>query len=115
MLLALLLLAPQAADPVEGALAEYRRATSAVVHCETPATDEIVICARRDADRYRVPLVLRGASHGEAVPDERARYIRTNTPCEDRGPFLIGCGMVGVSMTTSGNGTKVYTERELAP
>ena len=76
-----------------------------------------MVCARRTADRYRVPLVehIPGDPRHEGVPEERARYVHTNTPCEDRGPFLIGCGKVGVSMTTGAGGTRVWTERELAP
>ena len=119
LLSTMLFAAAQDSDAVNRAVARYHELTRADVPCAAPdENEEIVVCAARDADNYRVPFltVARGDPRREGVHEERERYIRTNTPCQDNGPFLIGCGMVGVSMTvTQGGGTRFETERELAP
>jgi hypothetical protein len=78
--------------------------------------DEITVCGRRDADRYRLPLVIptEGAPNPDNVPAQRAYLVRTMSPCEKRGPFLIGCGSVGVSAGIGFDG-KVIAYRKLAP
>ncbi len=78
--------------------------------------DEITVCGRRDADRWRVPLIERDAGdpRAESVMGERTRLQRITTPCQDHGPFLIKCGMAGVSATIGfGGGGPQF--RELAP
>lgn len=65
--------------------------------------DAIVVCGKRQADRYRVPLVIReaGDPRGEGVYGERERLQYITTPCQQQGAFLIGCGSVGVSVSTN--------------
>ncbi|MDP5279392.1 hypothetical protein Q9Q95_10705 [Sphingomonas sp. DG1-23] len=113
MLLALLLLV-QDAPGLEGAIAAYREKTAGDVPCRsTDNDDEIVVCARRDADRYRVPFV--GPSR-EELPDQRvARLVgqRTEPEC-GQGAFTAHCGYVGVSVSAGGRGLK-WVKRELAP
>ena len=46
--------------------------------------------------------------------EERAELIATGSPCEQLGPYLIGCGMVGVSVSTR-IGTGKIEYRPLAP
>jgi hypothetical protein len=110
LLMPLTLLLAGAEDPkahVAAILEQYRADTRAGPRCETPADkDEIQVCARREAEQWRVPLIQSdpGDPKHEGVPAERARYIRTRTACEDHGPFLIDCGMAGVSMTVAFGG-----------
>jgi hypothetical protein len=113
MLLPLLLLA-QEAPALAAALAEYRAKTSADVPCRaTEDGDEIVVCALRDADRYRVSFV--GPARQE-LPDQRvARLVggRTEPEC-GQGAFMARCGFVGASVSVGGRGVK-WVKRELAP
>lgn len=75
-------------------------------HCGTHRNDDIVVCGRRQADKYRLPIV--GPAAGTNVPAERAALVREATACEARGPFLIGCGMAGVSVSVGlGRGGQV--------
>lgn len=116
-----------AAEPpsahVAAILAEYRAGTRAGPSCDAPKDkNEISVCANRRADRWRVAFLQAdpGDSRHEAVPDERARYIRTRSPCQDHGPFLIGCGMAGASMTMGFGGpgadkARIEKPRPLAP
>lgn len=95
--------APAAAQDGD-AMAVYREKTQAKITCrETAASDEIIVCGLREADKYRTPIVQRtpGDPAIVDVPAERGRLIVKSTPCQDRGPFLIGCGMVGVSASTA--------------
>jgi hypothetical protein len=106
---------PQTADAVYVA---YREATRAEIPCrQTEASDEIVVCALRAADEYRISFltVAPGDPRHEGVFDERTRYFNRTTPCQDMGPFLIGCGSVGVSMTAGADGVSFETRRQLAP
>ena len=79
----------------------------------------IVFCVNvAHAEHVRDALVERGVAaglvHGETPKGERARLVATETPCEQQGAHLIGCGMVGVKVTTKiGSGKVEY--RRLAP
>ena len=97
------------------AMSRYQEMTRGNPDCRhTQAGDEIVVCGRRDADRYRVPLVTpeAGDPRIETVSAERERYQHQTTPCQDHGAFLVGCGMVGLSVGISSSGRVQY--RKLA-
>lgn len=109
---AMLLLVLSAAAPAHGtALDTYLEKTSAQPRCSAATGDEITVCGRREADRYRVPLIVPTPGDPKIVDvrAERARLIATESPCETRGPFLVGCGAVGVSVSTKlGTGQVEY-------
>lgn len=117
MVLIPLLLA--AAPTAATALAIYRERTAATVRCRAQPSDSVVVCARRAADRYRVPLVVPpdpGDPRHEGVHAERERLFARTTQCQEKTPFLVGCGSVGVHMTTGGGRTRFGAgEREIAP
>jgi hypothetical protein len=71
--------------------------------------NEIVVCARRAADQWRLPLIISepGDPKKEGVHDERHRLQYVQNACDLKGPFLIGCGSAGVSVGTSFGGEKV--------
>lgn len=115
LLMSMMLLAAQDADLAK-AVSKAREMTRADVPCRANAdSDEIVVCARRDADRYRVPFVL-SASPANSVPAQTAELLeeRGRLPC-GQSAFTAQCGgMVGVSVTVGANGVR-YVGRELAP
>jgi len=115
MLMAMLLMAAvQEADQVEAVLSDYRALTTAIVHCRKPQSDdEIVVCSRRKADNYRVPLVLSGSSKNSVPLQTEALLDEHRPPCGE-GAFLVRCGYVGVSVSTSGSGVNLV-RREKAP
>ena len=110
--LLLLLAAPE--DAPNAAIASYRALTQAEVRCaEGAAADEITVCARRDADRYRVPLTMIPVR--DNVPVERARLLEPKLAgCGRVGQSFADCGFIGVTMSSGGAGTKI-TGRKLAP
>lgn len=119
LILAVLLLAPQAQAnaPTPAEVMEmHRRTWSATPQC-TRARDEneITVCAGRQADKYRVPLVT--PYNG---PDTDAgRLTRLfdgadgHAPCGE-GAFTVRCGSVGVTATVDARGVR-YVRRDLAP
>ena len=111
-----LVLIALAAPAHAGALEAYRDKTSAEPRCSAPAGGEIVVCGRREADKYRVPFIERtpGDPKTMGVPEERARLVAAEAPCQQQGPHLIGCGMVGVTVSTRLGGGKLEY-RPLAP
>ncbi|WP_315762758.1 hypothetical protein [Sphingomonas sp. Y38-1Y] len=117
MLAMLLLVQASAADPAR-LVAETRALTRAAVECRAERQgEEIVVCARRDADKWRVPFVTPdpGAIDPDDVPTERARLIAQPNNCTEMKVMAYGCGSVGVSMTTGGRGTRFEAPRPLAP
>ena len=77
-------------------MTHYQTVTSVVVRtCAAPRTDrEIVVCARRQADRYRIPFVgyEAGDPRAETVSAERNRLASTpRTPC-GQGAIIANCG-----------------------
>jgi hypothetical protein len=114
--LILLLAAPQDHDASE-AMANYKVLTAADVPCKRPADDtEIVVCARRDADKYRVPLVIRGSAR-DSVPLRTADLTKdySRLPC-GQGAFIAQCGPgFGVGVTIGFDGKAHVEERQLAP
>lgn len=116
LLLGLLLIAQDAG--LGAVIKDYREKTRAEVPCAGPQDDnEIVVCARRDADRYRVPLVT--ASAGREASGERLNYLLSSdaagfVPC-GKGAFMVRCGSVGVGVTMDSGGGMRTSERPLAP
>ena len=113
-LLFLLLSAPASAtEPLD----IYLEKTTVEPRCRAAQGDEIMVCGRRDADKYRLPFVpapTPGDPKARGVHEERSRLTATETPCQQRGPYLVGCGMVGFKVSTKlGSGTVEY--RPLAP
>lgn len=97
-------------------LARYHEQTRVERGCVIdPDSADLTVCGRRQADRFRVPLV--GREEGDEtdnVPYERAALVRRRSPVEELSPFLVEGGMVGVSAGTR-SGVHGYKARELAP
>ncbi|NNM78762.1 hypothetical protein HJG53_17890 [Sphingomonas sp. ID1715] len=113
-LVALLIAAPAgASEPMEA----YLDQTSVEPRCRSAKGDEIMVCGRREADKYRLPFVpapTAGDPKTRGVHEERSRLVAVQTPCEQRGAHLIGCGMVGFTVSTKlGTGKTEY--RPIAP
>ena len=97
------------------AIARYEAMTSVVVrNCRTPKNDrEIVVCGRRQGDRYRVPFIgyEPGDPRGESISGERNRLASAPAPKCGLGAVLANCGSVGVTVGTrigvSGGGLKL--------
>jgi hypothetical protein len=115
MVTALLLLLLDA--PASAAVARYRILTSVTPACSHPDGDDVVVCGRRTADRYRAPLVVHDAGDPmyEGVPAERERLFARTDNCQEKSVFLVGCGSVGVKATAGAGGVHVAGERSLAP
>ncbi|NYT41245.1 hypothetical protein HZY97_10790 [Sphingomonas sp. R-74633] len=115
---ALLLLAQDQSPPATPAeaMAMHRQHWSANPECKRARDEnEIVVCSRREADRYRVPLATTYAD-----PDTDAgRLTRLfdgadgHAPCGE-GAFTVRCGSVGVTATVNSRGVH-YVRRDLAP
>lgn len=118
MLMLLMALLQAGADPQQ-LLAAHAKLTQAEIPCRATADDrEIVVCAARDADRYRVPYITptEGDPKIVDVPGERSRLIAQTNNCQELRNNMTGCGMVGVSMTAgNGRGAMVEKPRPLAP
>ncbi len=116
----LLLIAESSAEAAQSPstgdmIARYEKLTRGDPDCRhRRSSDEIVVCGRREADRYRVPLVEpeAGDRRIESVSAERERYQNKTTPCQNYELFLVGCGMVGVTVGVNGSGRVQY--RKLA-
>ncbi len=102
---------------VTAAMARARAMTRTDLPCRAGADpDEIVVCAGRNADRYRVPLVT-GPAPGDpkavdALGERERLLVVPQLPC-GVGAFLQGCGSVGVSASTR-TGVQPGTQRPLA-
>ena len=115
LLLSMMLLAAgQDGDQVQSAVSNYRTLTRADVPCERPrASDEIIVCGAREADKYRVPFVSAGSTR-DSVPT-RTSYLTKDFGAAEcgQGAFMVRCGGVGVSMTFGFDGSATV-KRELA-
>lgn len=103
MLALVLIIAGQSAD-AEAALANYHAVTAVGPHCEAAANpSDITVCARRTADRYRLPLIETdpGNPRTQDVPGERERLFARTSNCQEKSVFLVGCGMVGAGAKAS--------------
>lgn len=108
------------AVPMDAArlMADVRALTRATVECrQERAADAITVCARRDADKWRVPFVTPdpGAIDPDDVPRERSKLIARPNNCTEMKLMAYECGMVGASMTSGGRGTRFEAPRPLAP
>ncbi|UYY57725.1 hypothetical protein [Sphingomonas sp. S2-65] len=114
MLIALLVMV-QEVPAVHAALSSYRELTRVEPGCRRgPREDEIVICARRQADRYRLPLAT--TYEGGENPDKRVgKLLDTAPPPCGQGAFTVRCGAAGVSTTMGGGRPPRVTLRPLAP
>lgn len=108
------LLATAAQAEERAAMRTYKAMTQIEPRCATPrAGNEIIVCGRRRADRWRVPYLTKdeGDPSIQNVSAERNGLIPTSTPCQDRSIFLIGCGKgIGLSVSTTiagGSGVKL--------
>ena len=108
----LLLLLADLPNPAAADIATYHDLTRAALRCAAPSGDEVSVCGRREADRYRVPLVERDPER-DVVPLERERLLARTSNCEEKRLFLTGCGMAGVTVSTAGS--HLGGERPIAP
>lgn len=95
----------------------YLALTQVEPRCSAPrAATEIVVCGRRRADRWRVPYLLKEAGDPsiQNVSAERNGLIPTTTPCQERSIFLVGCGKVGIGVSTAIGGETGVKLRPLA-
>lgn len=119
MLIALLLQLASAESAADRLFAQHRLLTTVAVRCpERADPDEVVVCGRRRADHFRLPLATvpdPGDPRHEGVPAERERLLGRTNNCEEKSAFLIGCGKVGVGVTTGAGGTRILTARPLSP
>jgi hypothetical protein len=120
MLFALLLLAPDAGQDTRMTPAEvlemHRTRWAVNPKCrETSDESEITVCARREADKYRVPLELpyRGPDTDQGRLTRLFDGADGHAPCGE-GAFTVRCGSVGVTGTLNASGVH-YVRRQLAP
>ena len=117
LLLAMLLQAAEAPPPADP-VAAYQALTSVEPPCKTgPEGRDILVCARRGADRHRVPFLVPtpGDPKNLMPQQETAKLLRRNSPCAERnGMSHIGCGGVGVAVSSKLGSGKIE-RRELAP
>ncbi len=89
---------------VAQAMARARAATSIDRPCRRDAdVDEVVICANRNADRFRMPLKeppVAGDPNAVDAPGERERLLAVPGPACGMTLFLSGCGFVGATAST---------------
>jgi hypothetical protein len=106
-LIALSVAAPAYADSSSAALKRYADKTSVIVRCIRPAGEQIVVCGRRAADKWRVPFIGYAAGDPDTpdVMGEREKWQHKTTPCQNLSVFLVGCGSVGVSVSTRLDGS----------
>ena len=112
----LLWFALQAAPDIDVTMSRYRDQTRAAVECRTGKRDDIVICDRRAADQFRLPLIEFDPNDpkNEGVPIERERLLARTNNCQEKSTFLVGCGKAGIGWSSL-SGVSGLGERPLAP
>lgn len=112
----LLWFAMQAAPDIDATMTRYRQQTRATIECGAGKPDDIVICDRRAADQFRLPLIELDLNNpkNEPVRAERERLLARTNNCQEKSTFLVGCGKVGIGVSTRG-GVRGLGERPLAP
>lgn len=116
MLAMLLLLSAGQEVDLNREMTIYREQTRVRVECDRDA-DEIVVCARRETDAYRAPLLATNTGERDNLGAFEARQALLRQPnvCETKvGNMPYGCGFAGVTMTTSASGTR-FVERNREP
>ena len=107
---------PMAGTGVDDYLAAYRTRTAVEPRCSRAQGEEIIVCGRRHADRYRMVYLSydRGDPRGEGVMGERERISADHPDKCGIGAILAHCGMAGVHVSTNFNGEAIRL-RPLAP
>lgn len=106
-----MLLAAMAQDggAASAMITRARSLTQVVQPCRTDAEpDEIVVCAARTADRFRVPLTtppVEGDPKAVDALGERERLLAIPQPACGTAAFLQRCGFVGVTVSTRKGGS----------
>jgi len=113
---ALTIATPARAQSAEAVLDGYREKTSVTVRCTQPAGEQIVVCGRRAADKWRVPFVgfERGDPQGRSVSGERNRLASEPPVKCGIEAFLRNCGMVGVTAGGRFNSDGKFAVRRVA-
>ena len=105
----MLLVLAQDGGAAAAMMARARDLTRIVQPCRTDAEpDEIVVCAARNADRFRVPLTIGPVEGDPRAVDalgERERLLAVPQPSCGTAAFLQGCGFVGVTASTRKGGS----------
>lgn len=106
----------QAASEVDAAMTRYLEQTRTRIECNVGKPDDIVICDRRAADQFRLPLIELDLNDpkNEGVPAERERLFARTNNCQEKSTFLVGCGKAGIGVSTR-TGLHGLGERPLAP
>lgn len=100
----------QLAGGGDGVAADLRARTAATIPCaSTSDRSEVVVCALRRADRYRVSFVEHeaGDPKHETVMAERTRLQARTSNCQEKRVLAYECGMAGASVRTSGDGGRL--------
>ena len=110
------LFALQAGPGIDEAVARYRARTRVAIECAAEQPDDVVVCGRRAADRFRLPLIELDLSDpkNEPVAAERDRRLARTNNCEEMSTFLVGCGKAGIGVSTA-SGLRGLGERPIAP
>lgn len=107
---------PANEDSAAIAIAQWRERSRAEIPCERSRDpNEIVVCALRDADAYRVPFVSVGHAR-DNVPARTTELLEDHVrlPC-GQGAIIADCGeFFGVSMTVGADGATQFEHRPLA-
>lgn len=100
------------------ALARYRDATRAEYRCErSEAANEVTVCALRDADQFRVPILEPTPGDPKIVDAiaERERLVTMPALACGLQTSFEGCGMFGATATVNSRGVGVSKPRPIAP
>ena len=82
-------------------IASARARTAAEQRCSVADTTDVAVCGRRNADRFRAPLVTHTADRHDDVTAERTALLHRTNSVQDLSPFLVESGMAGVSAGVS--------------
>jgi hypothetical protein len=97
----------------------YLALTSIEPRCSAPrAGNEIVVCGRRRADRWRVPFILKDAGDPSIQNVSAERNRLASEPKQKCGNTIFGmqadCGMVGIGTSVGIGGDRAVKLRPLA-